>query len=83
MNDIARLRYENRKKDNFTAYLCWVILGCHYAYFGRWGLQLLYWFTAGGCGIWALIDLFRIPRLVEDYNDDLLRRFEVGERLEL
>jgi hypothetical protein len=34
-------------------------------------MQILYWITFGGFLIWALIDLFRIPGLVESVNRDI------------
>lgn len=58
----------SKMKSTGTAYLCWFFLGCHYAYLGKWGWQLLYWFTLGGLGLWCLIDLFHIPSKVEKYN---------------
>jgi len=58
----------SQMKSTGTAYVCWFFLGCHYAYLGKWGMQLLYWFTLGGLGFWALIDLFHIPSKVNNYN---------------
>ena len=55
-------------KSSGTAYILWFFLGCHYAYLGRWGTQILYWITLGGLGIWAFIDLFRIPSLISNHN---------------
>jgi hypothetical protein len=40
---------------------------------GKIGIQLIYWFTVGGFGFWAFIDLFRIPRMIERKNEDILR----------
>ncbi len=54
------------------AYLFWLFFGAHYLYFRRPGTQLLFWLTAGGFGIWALIDLFRIPGMVDEQNLELL-----------
>lgn len=58
----------SKMKSTGTAYLCWFFLGCHYAYLGKWGLQILYWLTLGGLGIWALVDLFLIPSKVAKHN---------------
>lgn len=51
------------------AYLLW-ILGFQHAYIGKWGLLVLYWVTLGGVMIWAIVDLFRIPGMIADYNKD-------------
>lgn len=63
--------FERRKKSIGVAYLLWFLLGWHYAYLKKWGWLILYIFTAGGFFIWAIIDLFRIPKIVEQYNNDL------------
>lgn len=63
--------YKRRRKSIFLGYLCWLIFGWQYAYIRKWGVQILYWFTGGGFLIWAFIDLFRIPKLVSNYNKDI------------
>lgn len=65
--------YEHRKKSGLAAYILWFLLGFHYLYLGRIGIQLLYWLTAGGLGLWILIDIFRIPGMVERKNEDIAR----------
>jgi len=63
--------YLKRSKGVFDAYLHWVIVRMHYTYLGKEGLQWLYWFTLGGVLIWAIVDLFRIPKMVAEYNSNL------------
>ncbi len=65
--------YEVRKKSTFFAYFFWFFFGFHYLYLGRIGIQLIYWLTIGGFGFWMLIDLFRIPGMVERKNEDIAR----------
>lgn len=55
-------------KNTGTAYLFFFLLGAHYAYLGQWVKQILFWFTFGGFGIWALVDLFSIGSKVEQHN---------------
>lgn len=75
--------YLNSKmKSTGTAYLCWFLIGCHYAYLGKWGWQILYWLTAGGLGIWAILDLFLIPSKVNKYNYKIAQQIEEIERQE-
>lgn len=69
-------------KSSGTAYLCFFFLGCHYAYLGKWGLQFLYWFTLGGIGIWALVDLFHIPTKVNNHNLIITSQVESIEKKE-
>lgn len=63
--------FERRKKSVGISYLLWFLLGWHYAYLKKWGWLILYILTAGGFFIWAIIDLFRIPKMVGDYNNNL------------
>lgn len=63
--------HTRQRKRLGVAYLLWFFLGWHYAYNGKWGVQFLYWFTAAGLGIWAFIDLFRLPGIVTNTNKDL------------
>jgi hypothetical protein len=79
-NELARLsaqkqeefleEYHRNKKSVGAAYALWFFLGWHYAYQRKWGVQVLYWVSAGGVGVWALIDLFRVPGMIGGYNKD-------------
>ena len=62
--------YRRKRKSVGAAYLLWLFLGWHYAYLGKWGVQVLFWLTVGGVGVWWLIDLFRVPGMVADTNKD-------------
>ncbi len=63
--------YKRKSKSTGTAYVLWFFLGWHYVYLRNWGIQLLYWATAAGLFLWAIADLFRLPKLVRDYNKDV------------
>jgi len=71
---------QSRVKSTGTAYLFWFLLGAHYAYLGKWGVQILYWLTFGGIGIWALIDLFTMSGKVNKYNADIFRQIDAIEK---
>lgn len=73
---------QSQIKFTGTAYLFWFLLGAHYAYLGKWGVQILYWLTLGGLGIWALIDLFKIPSKVDHYNAEIFAQLEEIEKRE-
>lgn len=45
-----------RSKSVAVGYVLWLFFGLHYAYVGKWGLQVLFWFTGGGLLVWWLID---------------------------
>ena len=64
--------FERKSKSLGLAYLFLLILfWAHYGYMGKWGLQIVFWFTGGGFLIWWFIDLFRLPGLMKNYNQDI------------
>lgn len=62
--------YRRKAKSSGVGYLLWFV-GFHHAYVAKWGLLILYWFTLGGLCVWWIIDLFRVSRMVADYNKDV------------
>ena len=55
------------------AYLLWLpamfgFCGLHRFYSGRFVSGIVWLLTGGLCGVGQFIDLFFIPRMVEDYN---------------
>jgi hypothetical protein len=66
--------YERKAKSVGVAYLLIFLVGWHYAYLRKWGVQVLLWISllAFGLGvIWLFVDLFRLYGLVKDYNKDV------------
>ena len=61
--------YSKKRRKLILAYLFWVIFS-HYAYLNNWKLTLLMLGTLGGLAVWWLIDIFRVPRMVRNYNRD-------------
>jgi len=74
--------YQSKIKSVGVTYLFLFLLGSHYAYLGKWGTQLLFWFTLAGLGIWWIVDLFLIPGKVEKYNMPLFEEIEKIEKRE-
>jgi TM2 domain-containing membrane protein YozV len=66
--------YESRRKHLSVAYTCWLLFGFQYLYMGQIGKQFLYWFTLGGFGIWAICDLFQLPKRLNGVNEDIARK---------
>ena len=62
-----------------TAYLLWFLLGTHYAYLKNWGLQVLYWITLGGMGLWAIYDLLTMGSKVDKYNARIFQQIDLLE----
>jgi len=63
--------YRRKAKSIAPAYILWLLLGWHYVYFGKWGMQILFWLTAGGLLFWWIIDAFRIPAMKRNHNKDV------------
>lgn len=63
--------FNRKSKDIAVCYILWFLLGLHYAYVRKWGLLILMWITFGGFVIWWIVDIFRIPGVVRDYNRDV------------
>ena len=72
----SKIQLQGELKNTGSAYLMYWFLGCHYGYVGKWGVQLAYWFTLGGFGMWILIDLFRIGGIVKRYNNKIYAELE-------
>ena len=64
-------QYKKKQKSKGAAFALWFFIGFHYAYLGKWGMLILFWFTWGGAGLWWLIDGFRISGLVDSMNEDI------------
>ena len=62
--------YERRKKSTVITYLLWP-LGCQYFYLNKWGIGALYLLSGGGFIVWAIVDVFRLGRVVKKTNDDI------------
>ena len=71
-----KVQLQGKIKSSSTTWLLYLFFGCHYAYLGKWGTQLAYWFTLGGFGIWIFIDLFRVSGLVKRYNNKMYAQLE-------
>lgn len=71
-----KLQLQSEIKSSGTAWIMYLFLGCHYAYLGKWGVQLAYWFTLGGLGLWMFIDMFRLGGLVKKHNNNIYQQIE-------
>lgn len=62
------LVYTDRKANPTTIWLLFLFLGWSYGSLGKIGIQILYYLTFGGIGVWALIRLFTLQGAIRDYN---------------
>lgn len=67
--------WEKRRKAS-VGYIAWLLLGFHYLYAKKVGVQIFFWvswfFVVGE--IWWLVDLFRVPRIMSEANEQIARQ---------
>ena len=62
------LAYESRKANQTTVWLLFLFLGWSYGSLDKIGIQILYYVTIGGFGVWALVRLFTLSGAIKTYN---------------
>ncbi len=61
--------YSLSKRSLAIAYVCLIFFpSTHYAFLGRWQLQVLFWLTLGGGSFWWMADIVRLPAFVKQTN---------------
>lgn len=60
--------YNERKVKPTLIWLLFLFLGWSYGSLGKIGIQILYYVTLGGFGLWTLIRLFTLQGAIRDYN---------------
>ena len=68
--------YNERKANTTLIWLLFLFLGWSYGSLGKIGIQILYYITISGLGIWTLIRLFTLQGAIRDYNRKIA--MEVG-----
>lgn len=68
--------YQNRKANPTTVWLLFIFLGWSYGSLGKVGLQILFYITLGGVGVWTLIRLFSLSGAIKEYNRNVA--MEIG-----
>lgn len=74
---------QSQFKSTGTAYLLLLfVFGSHFIYLNKWGLQILFWITFYGFGLWLIIELFMIPDRVNRHNAIISQQIEHIEEKE-
>ena len=76
-----KIQLQGELKSTGTAWILFLFLTAHYAYVNRWGIQLLFWCTLGGFGIWAFVDLFCINGMIRNHNAKIYKQIEEIDEL--
>ncbi len=77
-----KYQLQGKIKSTGVAIFFWFLIGAHFAYLDKWGLQLLFWLTIGGLGIWWLIELFLSPGRVATYNEGIFKMIDEIDKKE-
>jgi len=78
----SKAQLTSQLKSTGTAYLAFFFLTAHYAYMGKWGMQLLFWGTLCGGGIWWFVDMFRMSSIVRKHNNLIYLEIEEIDKKE-
>ena len=70
---------QNETLNKGTMWLLFLFLGWSYGSMGKVGIQVLYYFTLGGLGLWALIRLFTLNSAIKDYNNKIYTRHGLND----
>ena len=79
----VQIAYQAQKKSRTTALVLGLLfgtLGVDRFYLGQAGLGLGKLFTAGGCGVWAIIDYFLIMGAADAHNRGVLQQLMLAYR---
>ena len=76
-------QYSSEKKDRGTAVILSLFLYDR-LWLGDTTMGILKYITAGGCGIWALVDIFTASSRADEYNRnkarDILQALQIASR---
>lgn len=61
-------RFQKQRKKLIVAYPLALLYGLSFIYLEETSTGIWYWFTAGGFGIWYIINLFLLPGMVKTHN---------------
>lgn len=77
--------YNSRKRDTVLMVLLAIVFPIQLFLLRKIGLGILFWLTAGGFGVWYVIEWFLTPGRVRDYNyrvaSDALNLIKSGKTL--
>jgi hypothetical protein len=64
-----------------TAWVLFLFLGWSYGSMGKIGLQILYYLTGGGLGVWMLYRLFTLNGAIKQYNNNVYMKHGLNEMI--
>ena len=68
MDNSKMMLAQSQMANKTTVWLLFLFLGWSYGSLGKIGLQILFYLTLGGFGLWTLIRLFTLNDSIRTYN---------------
>lgn len=62
---------ESERRSLPMAYAAWLFFGLHYGYFKQYWMQIFFWLTFGGFGVWWFLDALRMSTIRKEYYKKL------------
>lgn len=82
MDTTQKLMMANNEVVNpTTIWVLFFFLGWSYGSMGQMGLQILYYLTFGGLGIWTIVRLFTLNKAITDYNNKIYMKYGLNEMI--
>jgi uncharacterized membrane protein len=63
--------YNKKKKELVVILLLAIFFPIQLFFLNKTGLAIAFWLTAGGCGLWYLIEIFMASSRTKEYNEEL------------
>lgn len=60
--------YQQKAVKKSTIWLLFLLFGWSYGSLGKIGIQILFYLTLGGLGIWGFVRLFTLGSAIKQYN---------------
>lgn len=73
------LMYNERRANKKLTWILFLFLGWSYGSMEKIGIQILFYLTLGGFGIWALIRLFTLNSAIREYNYNIAKEVGLSE----
>lgn len=74
------LIYNNRKLDKTKIWLLFLFFGWSYGSMDKLLLQILFWITLGGLGLWTLIRLLTLNEAIREYNRGIAKKIGMTKK---
>ena len=71
---LTLMMVRDQMANTTTIWLLFLFLGWSYGSLDKIGIQILYYLTLGGFGLWTLIRLFTLSGAIKEYNRNIAVR---------